>query len=116
MKSEGKGKANAMKMTILFAVATAMTMSSAMAQEPDESAGEALYADSCTQCHGPKGQGMASFPSLSSREAEYISSRLTQYRAGEKVGANSGLMIPNAADLSDEDIANLAAYISQEFQ
>lgn len=109
-----------MKITLMFAIAITLglvtAMSLAIAQEPDTAAGEALYAASCTQCHGPSGKGMASFPSLAGRDAEYISSRLEQYRAGEKVGANSSLMIPNAADLSDEDIANLSAYISQEFQ
>jgi len=32
------------------------------------------------------------------------------------VGANSALMMPNAANLSDDEIANLAAYISENFQ
>ncbi|GHC38603.1 c-type cytochrome [Aidingimonas halophila] len=101
---------------LLIAVTTALTMSAANAEEPDAAAGEALYADSCAQCHGPEGKGMASFPSVAGRDSDYIASRLEQYRDGEKVGSNSGLMIPNAADLSDEDIANLATYISSEFQ
>jgi len=46
---------------------------------------------------------------------DYIAKRLKQYRAGEKVGSNSALMMPNAANLSDAEIANLATYISQNF-
>ena len=88
-------------------------MGSATGQAADKSAGEALFADACAQCHGPNGKGMASFPSLSGRDAEYITSRLETYRAGEKVGSNSFLMIPNATDLSDDDIANLAAFIAE---
>lgn len=105
-----------MKIPMLWAVAVVLTVSVSQAQAADEAAGETLYANACAQCHGPKAKGMASFPSLAGREAEYLSSRLEQYRAGEKVGPNSGLMIPNARNLSDADIANLAAYISTNFQ
>ncbi|NYS77306.1 MULTISPECIES: c-type cytochrome [Halomonadaceae] len=102
-----------MKVSLLFVIATALTMGSATLQAVDKSAGEALYKDACAQCHGPNAQGMASFPSLSGRDAEYITSRLETYRAGEKVGSNSFLMIPNATGLSDDDIANLAAFITE---
>ncbi|TGN40396.1 c-type cytochrome [Marinobacter confluentis] len=105
-----------MKTPILWAVAAVLAIGMSHAQAADESAGETLYSSNCAQCHGPKAKGMASFPSLAGRDAEYLSSRLEQYRAGEKVGANSGLMIPNAKNLSDDDIANLAAYISSNFQ
>ncbi|MDW7746497.1 c-type cytochrome [Halomonas sp.] len=105
-----------MKLALLLAATTTLTTGLASAEEPDKSAGESLFSTSCAQCHGPSGKGMASFPSLTGRDSDYISSRLMQYRDGKKVGANSGLMIPNAAGLSDDDIANLAAYISSEFQ
>ncbi len=101
-----------MKISLFFVIATALTMGSATVQAADKSAGETLYADACAQCHGPNAQGMASFPSLGGRDAEYITSRLETYRSGEKVGSNSFLMIPNATDLSDDDIANLAAFIA----
>lgn len=100
-----------MKTSLFFIIATALTMGSATVQSADKAAGETLYAKACAQCHGPNGKGMASFPSLSGRNADYITSRLETYRAGEKVGSNSFLMIPNATNLSDGDIANLAAFI-----
>lgn len=102
-----------MKISLFFVIATALTMGSATLQAADKAAGEALYAEACAQCHGPNGKGMASFPSLSGRDADYITSRLETYRTGEKVGSNSFLMIPNATDLSDDDIANLAAFITE---
>lgn len=105
-----------MKTQLLCALTSVLIMGTAQAQDGDASAGESLYAQSCAQCHGPEGKGMASFPSLAGRDAEYIKSRLTTYRAGEKVGPNSGLMIPNASKLSDSDIDNLAAYISSSFE
>ena len=81
----------------------------AMAQ--DLAAGEGLYDGACRNCHGPAAKGMASFPKLSDKDADYLVMRLEQYRAGERVGANTALMAPHAADLTDEDIANVAAYI-----
>ena len=105
-----------MRRLTLFGIAAALAIGTTSAQAADASAGEAKFAKSCAQCHGKKGQGMASFPSLKGHDAEFIKSRLETYRAGEKVGANSGLMIVNAKDLSDDDIANLAAYISTSFK
>lgn len=87
---------------------------SGQAVAQDVSEGEALYQDVCRNCHGPTGKGMASFPRLVGHDAEFIASRLEKYRAGERVGSNSALMMPVAADLTDEDIANLAAYITEE--
>lgn len=101
-----------MKILLLWSMSTALMMGATVVQAADRFAGETLYADSCAQCHGPSGKGMASFPALTGRDADYITSRLEAYRAGEKVGSNSSLMIPNATDLSDDDIANLAAYIA----
>ena len=90
----------------------AIALDLTQAQAADPAAGESLYAINCAQCHGPTAKGMASFPSLLGRDADYIQSRLETYRAGEKVGPNSGLMIPNARKLSDDDIANLSAFLS----
>ena len=100
----------------LLTIGAALVLGMTPAQAEDISAGEAMYAQSCASCHGREGRGMASFPSVAGQNADYIAQRLRQYRAGERVGANSALMAPQARDLSDEDIANLAAYISEAFQ
>ena len=75
-------------------------------------AGESLYKSNCKSCHGTKGRGMASYPKLSDKTADYIVKRLNQYKSGEKIGPNTPLMRPQAAKLTDEEIANLAAYLS----
>ncbi|MCG6121299.1 MAG: c-type cytochrome [Microvirga sp.] len=82
----------------------------------DVDAGKTKYAAACAQCHGPVGRGMASFPSVRGRDAEYVAMRLAQYRAREQVGPNSLLMIPTAVDLTDDEISNLAAFISTTFR
>lgn len=81
----------------------------------DVEAGESLFRSTCRRCHGPKAQGVGSFPKLTGHDFEYLLTRLQQYQVGEKVGPNSALMIPVAKDLSEADMANLAAYISATF-
>lgn len=77
----------------------------------DKEAGEARYKKSCINCHGPAGKGVASYPKISGNEVSYTTSRLETYRGGEKIGSNSALMIMMAKPLTDEEIANLAAYL-----
>lgn len=84
-------------------------------QAGDVAAGQAKYA-ACVSCHGPAGQGMAIFPSVAGRDAAYLADRLKAYRAGTQVGANTALMAPMAQGLSDDDIANLAAFMSSSFR
>jgi len=105
-----------MKRQMALIIGTALTLVMAQPQAEDISAGEAIYTQSCAHCHGGSGQGMGSFPSIAGQDADYIAKRLTQYRAGEKVGPNTPLMAPMATDLSDDDIADLAAYISTTFE
>lgn len=81
----------------------------------DVAAGQARYEVNCVNCHGAAGQGMASFPAISGREATYIVDRLETYRAREMVGPNSAIMMSLASELSDEDIANLSAFIEDRF-
>ncbi|MFV8834725.1 cytochrome c [Aquisalimonas sp.] len=101
---------------LFLMIGTVLALGVVPAQADDVAAGETLYAESCVSCHGSAGRGMASFPALTGRSADYIVERLEQYRAGERVGSNTGLMAPHAAELSDDEIANLSAYISEEFQ
>lgn len=105
-----------MKVPAFFVIVAVLTLDAAQAQDVDTEAGKKIYSSVCKNCHGPTGKGMASFPRLSDKDADYIASRLKQYRAGETVGPNSPLMIPQAAKLSDDEIASLAAYISTSFQ
>ena len=77
----------------------------------DKEAGEERYKKSCINCHGPAGKGVASYPKISGNEVSYTKEKLETYRQGIKVGPNSALMIMMAKPLTDEEIANLAAYL-----
>lgn len=65
----------------------------------------------CVACHGADGKGIApTFPVIAGQHADYLILTLKQYRSGER---NNAQMAPMAANLSDDDIADLAAYYSQ---
>lgn len=89
--------------------------SAGQATAQDISAGEAVYQKDCRTCHGPTAKGMAVFPKLAGNSADFIVNRLKQYRAGETIGPNTPLMAPMAKKLTDEDISNVAAYITTTF-
>jgi len=66
---------------------------------------------SCVDCHGAEGNKpiAATYPHLAGQYADYIGHALQAYRSGDRQQA---LMTPQAADLTDQDIANLAAYFA----
>ncbi|MES2401722.1 MAG: c-type cytochrome [Pseudomonadota bacterium] len=101
--------------TTIFAVAVAFATASGQAQEikGDAKAGETKNA-MCIGCHGIKGY-QSSFPEIykvpmiSGQSASYISSALHAYKKGErKYPSMRGI----AESLTDQDIADLAAYYS----
>ncbi|RTR04457.1 cytochrome c [Halomonas nitroreducens] len=76
----------------------------------DPAAGEGKVA-ACAACHGTDGKGTAPiYPNLAGQSATYLESALKAYRAGERGGGMSAIMAPQAQSLSDEDIADIAAY------
>jgi cytochrome c len=100
-----------MKKLMLVAVGIAMAAGMATAHAGDVEAGKAKYA-TCAACHGVAGQGQAIFPKVAGQDAATLAEKLGKYRAGETVGPNSALMMPHAQGLSDDDVANLAAYMA----
>ncbi len=64
---------------------------------------------SCIDCHGANGNEPidATYPRLGGQYADYLAHALQAYRGGNR---DHMLMSPQAAALSDQDIADLAAY------
>lgn len=78
--------------------------------EGDVAAGEAKSA-SCVACHGANGiSSVPIYPNLAGQKEAYLASVLTAYKTQERQGANAAVMWGIAAPLSEQDIANLAAY------
>lgn len=69
----------------------------------------------CSACHGATGHSAVNiYPNLAGQHANYLESALKAYRAGERAGGMSAMMTPQAANLSDQDIADIAAYYSEQ--
>ena len=66
---------------------------------------------SCIDCHGADGNAPIdpTYPKLGGQYADYLEHALQAYRGGDRQHA---LMSPQAAGLSDQDIADLAAYFA----
>lgn len=62
----------------------------------------------CAACHGGMGiSPVGAFPNLAGQKEEYLVAQITAFRDGARESAQ---MAPMVSGLSDEDIANLAAY------
>lgn len=96
------------------AFASAATLAQTVAQAPagDPVKGKAI-ANTCLGCHGVPGYKNAypnySVPKLEGQHPEYIVLALQAYRSGERSHLT---MHSQASSLSDEDMANIAAYFS----
>jgi len=68
----------------------------------------------CASCHGAEGNapidGM--YPKLGGQFADYIAHSLQAYRGGTRAGGNADIMAAQAKALSDQQIADLAAYFA----
>lgn len=78
----------------------------------DAAAGKAK-AMVCAGCHGADGKAVAPiYPNLAGQNAAYLEASLKAFRSKERTGGQAVIMYGMAAGLSDDDIANLAAYFS----
>ncbi len=62
-------------------------------------------------CHGADGIAMIpGYPNLKGQNEQYIVSSINAYKTKQRNGGLAAVMQAQASMLSDEDIANLAAY------
>jgi cytochrome c553 len=65
----------------------------------------------CTTCHGPELKGLGDIPRLAGRSPSYLMRQLYDYKSGTRTGA-SGLMKLVVANLSQEDMVAISAYLA----
>ena len=66
----------------------------------------------CAACHGPDGNSAApDFPRLAGQNYDYLVRALAEYKAGERKNA---IMAPQATNLSQRDIEDLASFYSRQ--
>ncbi|AOY47914.1 TPA: cytochrome c [Vibrio cholerae] len=96
------------KMVIALALGGCVMSGSALAG--DVAAGQAKAAV-CAACHGMDGIAVISgYPNLKGQSEQYLISSVKAYKNKERTGGLAAVMQAQAMMLSDEDIANLAAY------
>jgi cytochrome c553 len=96
---------------ILIATFTALLLASTAATAGDIEAGKAKSAI-CASCHGPAGHSVNPlWPNLAGQKEQYLIKQIKAFRDGTR---KDPMMAPMVAALSDEDIANLAAYYASQ--
>ncbi len=76
----------------------------------DAEAGKAKAAV-CAACHGKNGiAAIPGYPNLAGQNEQYLVSSLKAYKNKQRSGGQAAVMQGQAMGLSEEDIANLAAY------
>jgi len=99
-----------MKNWFLAAVVAVTWFAGPVNAEGDPSAGQEKSAV-CAACHGADGKAIQpAYPNLAGQHASYLAKQLTEYRDGGRVNA---LMTGQAANLTDQDILDLAAYYAE---
>lgn len=79
----------------------------------DAEAGKAKAAV-CAACHGKNGIAtIPGYPNLAGQNEQYLVSSLNAYKNKQRSGGQAAIMQGQATGLSDDDIANLAAYYAQ---
>jgi cytochrome c553 len=106
--------------TLLMAAALAATTIPSVAQQaapaaaaapakPDLAQGESKFTAVCASCHGADGNsGIPANPKLAQQHPEYLVKQLQEFKSGKRP---SPIMQPMAAQLSDADMKNIAAWL-----
>lgn len=99
-------------MKYLLVVFALVSFSNSLLAAGDASRGQGLY-KTCVQCHGEDGRGNPAeeAPRIAGQYDWYIVSSIKQFKAGAE--RKNPKMLPFISNLSNQDIEDLAAYISQ---
>ena len=74
--------------------------------------GARIYADKCAQCHGPDLMGKGDAPPLAGRSASYLARQLYDFQRETRLGRLAPLMRVVVANLRDEDMLAISAYLA----
>jgi len=94
-----------------IALAVALSLAAAPAVAGNADAGK-QKSTPCAACHGADGNSaVPDFPRLAGQQPDYLVKVLKDYKSGARKNA---IMAPQAANLTEQDIADLAAYYSAQ--
>jgi len=78
----------------------------------DSDAGRPIANQVCAVCHGSDGNSpLSANPNLAGQHAEYLYKQLVEFKSGARANA---IMAGMVANLSDDDMRNLAAYYAAQ--
>lgn len=79
----------------------------------DVGAGQKIAEATCAACHGAQGNKPAipGAPRLAGQHEDYLLKALNDYKSGAR---KNGVMAPMAANLSKQDMQNVAAYFAAQ--
>lgn len=105
-----------MKSFALSFCATALTVLSlsahGQAAKPDLNKGSALFGQTCAACHAADGNSTTpANPKLAHQHADYLSKQLAEFKNGKR---NNAVMKGFASAMSDDDMHNVAAWLSSQ--
>ena len=98
---------------IMFAVAISTLMISGQALAGD---GAKLFAEkTCTACHGKLGNKplMPDYPKIAGQNVAYIVKQMTDIKSGARANGNSAAMNGVMVLVSEEEIKDIALYVSK---
>jgi cytochrome c553 len=100
-----------MKFVAMIFISSCFSLMSLSTYAQDATKGEALYKQ-CIACHGDKGDGNPAqkAPRISGQHDWYVLKQLTEMKSGVRKNA---VMMPFLNKLSEQDMKDLAAYISK---
>ena len=103
----GGGRTLAATVILVLGGGYAMTV---MSGQTGGSKVESIVAESCAGCHGQDGNSVVpGFPKLAGQQKVYLLREMMDYKEGRR---QSEVMVPALAQLSEEDMSNLAAYFA----
>jgi cbb3-type cytochrome c oxidase subunit III len=80
--------------------------------KPDLAKGEASFTAVCAACHGADGNsGSPANPKLAQQHPEYLVKQLQEFKSGKR---NNAIMKGFASTLSDEDMKNIAWWVTSK--
>jgi len=96
---------------VFFALLTSLLFASTSVMAADAAAGKTKSAV-CAACHGPTGvSANPLWPNLAGQQEQYLAKQIKAFRDGDR---KDPLMSPMSMGLSDDDVANLAAYYAAQ--
>lgn len=101
-----------MKKVLMIALATlAVTSSVSVLAEGNAAAGKDKVA-ACAACHGADGNSaVAAYPKLAGQQASYTAKQLQNFKDGTRTDP---IMAPQAANLSEQDMADIGAFYESQ--